>query len=260
MTPMSAKGALSVSSIVVRSLVGGLATLAITWAIFVVPVFWRQFPVETIARRIIAEDSFNAESLASVKSSYSDLSRLEGGRPSVLSAAAAIDLRLLEQAIARSDLRNLDSLMNETERAIQQSLASSPADPFLWTVLFWLENSRNGFSAAHLDYLRMSYLVGPNEGWVGIKRNRFALAIFPSLTPWLAEKAVKEFSLLVGSNYFDAAADILEGQGWPIRDLLLSGLKGVDDISRQEFAKVIYRRGLDLSVPGVDRPEWRPWH
>lgn len=257
---MPANGSPSMSSGAVRILVGSLASLAIVWAFFAVPVFWRQSPVENIARHIIAEDTFKPEALTSIKSTYSDLGALQGGRASVLSAAAVVNLRLLEQVIASSDLKNLDSNMLETDGMIRQSLASVPADPFLWAVLFWLENTRSGFNLARLDYLRMSYSTGPNEGWIAVKRNRFALAIYKSLSTDLAENAVSEFGHLVESNYFDATADILEGPGWPIRDILLSGLKDVDEISRQTFAKVIYRRGLDLSVPGVDRPEWRPWH
>lgn len=257
---MPADGSSSVSSNAVRVLVGGFSGLAIAWAFFAGPVYWRQSPIENIARHIIAEDSFKPESLISIKSTYPDLESLRGGRASVLSAVAVINIRLLELAIARSDIKNLDNLMLETDGMIRQSLANAPADPFLWAVLFWLENTRSGFNRDRLDYLKMSYLIGPNEGWIGVKRNRFALAIYPSLTTDLAENAVSEFAHLVESNYFGATADILEGPGWPIRDVLLSGLKDVDDVSRQTFAKVIYRRGLDLSVPGVDRPEWRPWH
>jgi hypothetical protein len=257
---MPANGSSSVSSYATRILVCSFAILAIAWVFFVAPVFWRQSPVENIARHIIAEDSFKTESLKSIKSTYFDLESLQWARASVRSAAAVINLRLLELAITRSDLKNLDNLMLETDGMIRQSLASAPADPFLWAVLFWLENTRRGFNRDRLDYLKMSYLIGPNEGWIGVKRNRFSLAIYPSLTPDIAENAVREFAHLVESNYFGATADILEGPGWPIRDVLLSGMKEVDDVSRQTFAQVIYRRGLDLSVPGVDRPEWRPWH
>lgn len=257
---MPAYGSSSVPSYATRLLVGSFAILATAWVFVVVPVFWRQSPVENTAKHIIAEDSFKPEALTSIKSTYSDLGTLQAGRASVLSAAAVINLRLLEQAIALSDLKNLDGLMLETDRMIRQSLADAPADPFLWAVLFWLENTRNGFNLARLDYLKMSYLVGPNEGWIGVKRNRLSLAIYSSLTPDLAENAVSEFAHLVDSNYYGAAVDILEGPGWPVRDILMSGLKDVDDISRQTFAKVIYRRGLDLTVPGVERPEWRPWH
>lgn len=260
MIAIPATGSSSVSSNAARILVGSFAILVIAWVFLVVPVFWRQSPVENIARHIISEDSFRTGALTSIKSTYADLESLQGARASVLSAAAVINLRLLEEATARSDLKNLDSLMLETDGMIRRSLANAPADPFLWTVLFWLDNTRNGFSPARLRYLKMSYSSGPNEGWIAVKRNRFSLAVYPLLTPDLAEDAVSEFSRLVESNYFDAAADILEGPGWPIRDVLLPGLRDVNDVSRQTFAKIIYRRGVDLSVPGVDRPEWRPWH
>jgi hypothetical protein len=143
---------------------------------------------------------------------------------------------------------------------IRKSLASAPADPFLWTVLFWLENTQKGFKRDRLEYLQMSYLLGPNEGWIGVKRSRFAFALFRSLPPDLAEKTVREFARLVGSNYHSQAADILGGPGWPIRSILLAGLKDVDEESLQVFSKTLYRRGYNLQVPGVDRPEWRPWH
>ena len=257
---MAAEEGAPVSSIVTRILVGGLAGLAVAWAFFATPIFWKQAPIESISRHIIAEDSFKIEVLTSIKANYVDQVRSEASRTSVLSAATVINLRLLELEVARGDQRNLDSLMRETDEMIRKSLVNSPADPFLWTVLFWLENTRNGFKRAHLKYLKMSYSIGPNEGWVAVKRARFALALFPSLTPDLMENVVSEYSRLVGSNYFVAAADILEGPGWPIREALMSGLKDVDEISRQSFAKLIYRRGFDLAVPGVDRPDWRPWH
>lgn len=257
---MLANGSSPVSLCAARILVGGFTVVAVIWVFSVVPVFWRQAPIENIARRIIAEESFKIDLVTSIKSIYSDLQRHRGGSTSVLGSAAVINLRLLEQAIARSDLKNLDSLMVETDGMIRRSLTGAPADPYLWTVLFWLENARDGFNPARLVYLKMSYLTGPNEGWIGVKRNRFVMAIYLSLTPDLAEKAVREFAHLVDSNYVGDAADILEGAGWPIREVLMAGLKDISEISRQTFAKVIYRRGLDLSVPGVDRPEWRPWH
>lgn len=234
--------------------------MATAWCLLMIPIFWEQSPVEGIAKHIIAEDSFKIESLVSVKAGYVDAWRLEKSSASVLSAVAVINLRLLENAIARNDLKNLDSLMRDTGEMIRQSLVRAPADPFLWTVLFWLENTRDGFGPGHLEYLNMSYTVGPNEGWIAVKRNRFALAVFSALTPSLSETAVGEFARLVGSNYFDAAADILEGPGWPMRDTLMSKLKSVGELNREVFAKVIYRRGINLEIPSVERPDWRPWH
>lgn len=257
---MPTRGSSVVPFIVARVIVGGFSVVVLAWAIFIAPMLWSQAPIENIAKHIIAEDSFKIEALTSIKTAFSDLEKAPVARGSTLSARAVLNLRLLELAIGRGDQKELDGLMKETSELIRRSLVNSPADPFLWTVLFWLENTRSGFSRAHLEYLRMSYSFGPNEGWVAVKRNRFALAIFSSLTPDISEDAVSEFSRLVGSNYFGPAAGILEGPGWPIRNELMAGLKGVGEVSRQSFAKMIYRRGFDLVVPGVERPDWRPWH
>ena len=247
-------------SFVARVFVIGFGGMAIAWGLFVFPVFWQQSSLETIARHIVAGDIFKGDVVDSMKTGFVELGRDKWSRPSVLSSAAVVDLRVLEQAIAKDDRKNLDTLMTTTDEMIRRSLTDTPADPFLWTVLFWLENTRSGFSKSHLQYLKMSYFLGPNEGWIGVKRNRFALALYPSLPKDLGEDAVHEFSRLVGSNYISEAADILGGPGWRVRDILLSGLKDVDEDSRQAFSKYIYKQGYDLAVPGVERPEWRPWH
>lgn len=249
----------SVSFVVGRILVSGFGGLAVAWALFTFPIFWQQSALKKIEQHIVAGDSFKASALAPLRPALDMVGQGKWDRPSALSSASVIDLRLLEQAFADNDRTNIDSLMAETGGMIRKSLANSPADPFLWTVLFWLENTQNGFNRAHLKYLQMSYLLGPNEGWVAVNRNRFALAMFSVLSPDIAKNAVSEFARVVGSNFFTEAADILSGPGWPIRDTLLSGLKDVDEVNRQTFAKLVYKRGYDVTVPGVDRPDWRPW-
>ncbi len=256
---MPTKGILGIPFTAVRIIVSGFSGLVFVWAIYIGSMLWTQSPIENIAKHIIAQDSFKVESLTSLQTTF-DLEKVPVPRGGTLSARAILNVRLLELTIGRSDQKDIDRSMKETSELILESLENSPADPFLWTVLFWLENTRIGFSRARLEYLGMSYSVGPNEGWVAVKRNRFALAIFPSLTPDTSKNAVDEFSRLVGSNYLGAAADILEGPGWPIRETLLAGLKDVDEVNRQSFARLIYRRGFDLMVPGVERPDWRPWH
>jgi hypothetical protein len=256
--PLAGKS--SVSAVVARIFVSGFGGLALAWALFTIPIFLQHSAVEKIGKQIIAGDSFKIAALASTRPTFVDLGKDKWSRPSVLSAAAIIDLRLLEQAIADSDQKNLDSLMSETDGMIRRSLANTPTDAFLWMILFWLENTQNGFKRTRLNYLQMSYRLGPNEGWIAVKRNRLAVAIFPSLPPDIAENAVSEFGRLVGSNFFAEAADIFAGPGWPIGDTLLSGLKDVDELNRQTFAKFIYRLGYDVLVPGIERPDWRPWH
>lgn len=257
---MAANGSFPSFSLAVRIIVGGIGSASVVWAFFVFPIFWQQSPIEAVARHVISGAVFKGDVVAPIQANFSELEQDKWARPAVLSSVAVVDLSALELAISKGDRDNLDRLMKETHEVIRKSLVSSPADPFLWTVLFWLENTRGGFKRLNLQYLNMSYVLGPNEGWVAVKRNRFALVLYPSLPKDMEEDTVREFSRLVGSGYFSVAGDHLVGPGWRVRGVLLSSLRNVDEDIRLAFSKYIYKRGYDLAVPGVVRPEWRPWH
>ena len=93
--------------------------------------------------------------------------------------------------------------------AIRQSLACSPADPFFWLALYALEPS------APLNYLTASYRLGPNEGWIALKRNPVAFANFDELPDDLRRIVVQEFVRIVEmGNTIDDAMKIFVGPAW----------------------------------------------
>lgn len=236
-----------------------LGVLAVVWSFLCLPVIWQQAPVSAAAKRIISGDSFTRDALDDIASKASGVSGSKWSHPSGLASAAIVQIRRLEQAIGDADQSVVDRRQAHLEAAIETALSKEPADPYLWLVLFWLENARNGFSADHLRYLSMSYALGPNEGWIAAIRNRLALALFPALTFDLQNEAVSEFANLVDSGFVTEAAHILTGPGWSLRARLLPALAGTDDVYREQFAKAVYQLGYDISVPGVKPFGYRPW-
>lgn len=115
-----------------------------------------------------------------------------------------------------------------------------------------------GFKADWLEYLERSYQLGPNEGWIALRRNGLALAIFSRLPPELAEKAAAEFVGLVRSGYLDAAP-ILVGPAWAVRDQLLPRLAGLPPSKLKELVTAVSQLGREVVVPGVKPREPRPW-
>ena len=105
----------------------------------------------------------------------------------------------------------------------------------------------------------MSYRLGPYEGWVASRRNYIALANFADLPDDLKEAALTEFRDLVVSGYDDTATLILAGPGWVIRDKLLFSLKDAPDDAKRRFAASVDELSDDIVVPGVEKPEARPW-
>ena len=158
------------------------------------------------------------------------------------------------------DRSAIEGALSSWQAAVRASLVCSPADPFLWLGLFWLTNTREGFNPHNFAYLRLSYELGPNEGWIALKRSQIALAMFGSLPDDIKEKVVVEFLAFVKTGLTEAAADIFIGPGWQIRDVLLARMQDLDEASRRAFAESLQFRGYDdVSVPGVDRPERHPW-
>jgi hypothetical protein len=236
-----------------------LGTVAMAWGSYATPIVWRQSGLDQIATHVIAGDRFADNVLTALTVQLDTVQQERWKRPSTIRNVAVIRLRILENAIYNGDQKAVDVQMTKLRGVIDLSLANAPADPFLWLVLYWLENTQNGYSPEHLKYLRMSYELGPNEGWIAAERNRLALAIFRQLPSDVAEDAKSEFVRLVDSRMYDEAADILIGPGWPIRSILLSGLANATDLNRQLFARTVYRLGYDVSVPGVESRDKRPW-
>jgi hypothetical protein len=256
---MVAKPNRAIIGIISRIFACCLGVAAIVWGCFALPVVWRQSGIEQVAAHIIGDDRFAANALTALIPQLDVAQSDKWDHPSAIRNTAVVRLRILENAIADGDQPTIDTQMTQLNAAIDKSLENEPADPFLWVVRFWLENTQNGYSPEHLKYLRMSYLLGPNEGWVAIKRNRIALAIFSQLPPDLAEDAKGEFVRLFDSRFYDEAADILVGPGWAIRGVLLAGLKDATELNRQLFARSVYHLGYDVTVPGVEPRDKRPW-
>jgi len=230
---------------------------AVAWGMYALPVFAQQVPIERVATHVLDGDPFKSGVLAALMPQVDAAERTEPCSPAVVHSAAIIRTRLAEQAVVDGD--DVDAQVNALRDSIRRSLACSPADPFLWFVLYWVEINRNGFQSAYLEYLRLSYQLGPNEGWIALKRNGYALAIFQLLPPDLANMAIAEFPRLLDSGFDAEAVAIFTGPGWRERSILLPRLKGVAERHRQVFARALYRLGYDVTVPGIARPDPRPW-
>jgi hypothetical protein len=234
-----------------------IAASSLIWALVVFPVFWSDATMVNVAERIRNREAFKEDALEKLKESFEGRA---SSHPASLTKLAIIKLRLAESAITSLDQNATEFSYEGLRREIVDALENSPSDPFLWDVLFWVENNRNGFKPDNFKYLQMSYSLGPSEGWIAITRIRFTFALLAQLPEKLRNAAVAEFVGLVSSGLFDPAANVVVGPGWAMRDELYSRLRTVDPVSRRAFARILYDRNLDdIRIPGVDLTQQRPW-
>lgn len=224
------------------------------WAIIVSPVFWWENAIVDVARAVIAGEVFKPEVLAAVEA------RTETGsssmlRSSALGKAAVIRLRQAEDAIRAGDPEVVDQRLDSLAGIVDETFRNAPDDPFLWLVRFSLDTTRNGLRPDGLRFLRMSYDLGPYEGWIALKRNPIALAAFPALPNDLAERAISEFVGLVRWGLVADASAIAAGTTPQLRSILFPRLKDLNYEQRRTFADAIYGRELDdVPVPGIAPP------
>jgi hypothetical protein len=234
-----------------RTFVASLGVCSIAWSLSSLQFSRAEALLSSSAAAILAGESYNDGQLARLKQDIEAIP-VDRIRSSSLKDIAVVRLRQLDEGKASngSDL---------ALAAVTMALTADPSDSFLWLSEFWLHHLHADLAEKDLDLLRMSYLSGPNEGWIAVKRNRLALAIFPSLSDDLTERVLAEFVDIVRSDLYLEAASILAGPGWPIRDQLLSRVAQLDDATRRGFASVLAYKHIDVDMPGIENHPSRPF-
>jgi hypothetical protein len=237
----------------------GLGAAAIVWAIVIGPTAWRYAALEGLAAQAVRGENISSDAIEKNIPAIDLLQRSETCWPKAMHNAAILRGRLVQVALENSDRRQFDASVAAADSLIRKSLSCAPSDSFLWFALFWVENLRFGLRDESLKYLEKSYQYGPYEGWIALKRNTFALALYRSLPEPVQKQAVLEFAAMVNSGFISDSTANLQGPGWPIRDVLLASLRDVKEKYRMQLAVRLRRLGSEAAIPGIDMPELRPW-
>ena len=228
--------------------------MSVIWGLMTLPFISRQASIERTANRIISGERYKTETLLGQMPIVEAAEKMQRCYPRAYQSAAIIRARIVEQGSAGEAGKSINT--KELDESIRGSLSCSPSDPFLWLALYWVGVTYNGFDPGDLKYLRMSYQLGPNEGWIAVKRNFLAFANFERLPTDLADEVVNEFLRLLRSyQFFDEAADILVGPGWRVRDQVLPRLIELPERVRKIFAQVLQSKGHDVTIPGITFPK-----
>lgn len=225
---------------------------SVVWAASAIPSYQAEAALTGPARQILAMDKYSPEQLSQLKQRV-DAAPIGLLRSSALSDIAIIRLRLAEVGAASGKAELAAAGLNDLDPAVIAALAANPTSSFLWLTEYWSQSERTGDPKPGMKFLRMSYLLGPNEGWIALRRNPLALSVFSSLPPELAEQTLSEFVRLVRSRFYTETANILAGPGWAVRDRLTGRLADIDKDTRREFATFLAHKDIkDVKIPGVE--------
>lgn len=235
---------------VTRSFVAILGCLAIWWGTTEEPVFWKQSLVKGVANNILAGELFRNATLTGLLPIIEEIQSAAYCDPTALRSVVIIQLRMLDIELKTSNPKVFDINFPSVSNAIRRSLSCSPADSYMWLSLYQAESMRDGGKADDLKYLRMSYQLGPNEGWIAAKRNRLVFSNVDRLPVDLVDRSINELVALLNNRQFiDAAADVFVGPAWHVREKIIPRLSELSKPNRDLLEKILKSRGHDVSIP-----------
>lgn len=227
------------------------------WSAITLPSSWSAGLVMDLATRILANDRFKPSLLDDVTTAIKVSPKPFLERASLIRAKTLVQLRIAEDAMMQND--NPERTEGEARETLISSLSYSASDPFLWLMLYSFETNRGGFDVRSVRFLQRSYEVGPREGWISLRRNRIALAIFPVLDTAMQDQVSTEFAAIVDANFIQVAARLLSDGALAYGDHLFPALETADLLARERLAIRLRTDGIKAEIPGVylDDRLWR---
>jgi hypothetical protein len=233
---------------------------AIAWGGLVLPLFWRQAPLDAVASGLAQGNSFKIQMLLDEAQQVETSEPFSFCNPTKLHNAVVLRLAIPDDAIAAAQQTTIDSAHTSFNDLTRGALACAPTDSFGWLTLFYLGAGKSGLTPENANYLRLSYALGPNEGWIALWRVRLALALFERLPSNLSNDAIEEFVKLVDTGrLYPETAKIFASSTPAAQSRIVDELKRTNSIPRQIFARVLYERGVDLKSLNFEVPDLRPW-
>jgi hypothetical protein len=260
-TPSDNRGLLkAVSCLLARAFICLLGLGAVAWGGWVLPLFWHQASLNQIASESLQGHVFKTQVL------LDEARRVEAFEPTALCdpiklhSAVVVRLAISDSAIAAANQASVESAHAAFYDLARRALACAPTDSFVWLTLFWLDATKNGLTPENANYLRLSYAVGPNEGWIALWRVRLAFALFGRLPRDLSRDALNDFINLVDTSalYAETAA-VFASAAPAVQSEIIQHLKTANATSRQVFARVLYDQGMNVKIPDTVILGLRPW-
>jgi hypothetical protein len=234
-----------------RILVVTLGCTGVFWGGAEFPVFFNEASIIRIADRIIAGDHFKGEVLARRLPVLENIEVSVYCRPIALRSSVILRIYANDIAASKNDRGHIDERKELMASAIRSSLSCSPADPFLWLVLYWIDRTQDSYRSNNVEYLRKSYRLGPNEGWIALMRNRIAFENFQKLPSDLTKIAINEFTALVENKFYEPAADIFISSTRAEQKLILTKMEHISTENRRVFANILHNRGYNVPILGI---------
>lgn len=253
-------GPMAAAHFLVRTFVCLVGLVAVAWGGAFLPSLWRQAGPKRVSSEILQGHTYKMPALLNEAQQAAAANPFQLCDPAALHDAVILRIAAFDLTVPRTNQTDADPAYGSLFDATRKALACSPADSFAWLTLFWLQIGKHGYDDGAAKYLRLSYALGPNEGWIMLWRSKLALAVFERLPTDLASDALDDFIKLVETGQlYRETATIFADAAPAVQRRIVERLKTAKATPSQIFTRLLYDRGLDIVIPGVDFRPARPW-
>lgn len=142
-----------------------------------------------------------------------------------------------------------DGKLEKARQTIVDTLKRSPGDANLWYLLAEIRALQNKMDHITQRFLNMSYLTGPREGWIALRRLSFSLRYWLLLDRGLRHHVEKEITTLWSDRaYQRIMMQQLSHNTVRAQNIIFTQIKSLGDEDVQKFQTLAKRIGWHASV------------
>jgi hypothetical protein len=235
----------AIAGVIYRVASCGIAVLGLLISFLVLADYGEQVTLRSLATSALRGESISEEVGAILDPAFE---HAECDSSAVDRATLALYLAASGEGQVRSER------ITRSREAVQTALTCAPHHAILWYGLFWLDwNEANlGEDRANraISFLKRSYDLGANEGWIGLWRAEDAVRVFDQLDTVTQTKVQREFQSLARTSPA-VAARVAVGAESANRPLVLQWISELRPAERDQLARHLDAIGSEIDLPGV---------
>lgn len=173
----------------------------------------------------------------------------EPGRRQHHNEQATLFLNLYYKLKTAKREREATSILEQARLTLNRSLKLAPGDANLWYLLAEIRALQNKMDSKTQRFLGMSYLTGPREGWIALRRLQFSLRYWLLLDKEIRRHVTREIrTLWMDSRYQRTFIRQFSKNTVRVQRVISTQIKSYGDEEVQKFLKLAKRAGWNSGV------------
>jgi hypothetical protein len=163
----------------------GMVLFSLAWSLVILPAEGLRIQYAGMRTALRAGDPVKPAVLDAAIADYKKLADFGVCMPGVREQLASfLSIRATVHA-GPDSLARTGADLEQADQILRDMLGCSPFESNQWLSLAMLDVRRNGIRDKSFEYLKLSYLTSPREGWVVERRLTFAASMAPLIPEFL---------------------------------------------------------------------------